>query len=69
MIEGLGILLTRATAPPPAPPMMDMAPTGAPLPQPGVSCALARLHASIMSESVFTIFLLTLLSLASRKYC
>lgn len=40
MIEGLGILLTRATAPPPAPPMMDMAPSGAPLPQPGVLCAL-----------------------------
>ena len=35
MIEGLGILLTRATAPPPAPPMMDMAPMGAPLPQAG----------------------------------
>ncbi|EIE27129.1 Tim17-domain-containing protein, partial [Coccomyxa subellipsoidea C-169] len=35
MIEGLGILLTRATAPPPAPPMMEMAPGGAPLPQPG----------------------------------
>ena len=35
MIEGLGILLTRATAPPPAPPLMDMAPGGAPLPQPG----------------------------------
>ena len=35
MIEGLGILLTRATAPPPAPPLMEMAPGGAPLPQPG----------------------------------
>ncbi|KAK9807972.1 hypothetical protein WJX73_009022 [Symbiochloris irregularis] len=42
MIEGLGILLTRATAPPPAPPMMDMpggmpgAPAvGGPLPVPG----------------------------------
>lgn len=35
MIEGLGILLTRATAPPPAPPMMEMAPGGAPLPQQG----------------------------------
>lgn len=29
MIEGLGILLTRATAPPPAPPMIDM-PAGMP---------------------------------------
>lgn len=33
MIEGLGILLTRMTAPPPAPPMMEM-PPGA-MPQPG----------------------------------
>ncbi len=41
MIEGLGILLTRATAPPPAPPMMDMAPSGAPLPQPGVPSAMS----------------------------
>lgn len=30
MIEGLGILLTKMTAPPPAPPMINMSPAGAP---------------------------------------
>lgn len=30
MIEGVGILLTKATAPPPAPPMVDMGPQGMP---------------------------------------
>ena len=44
MIEGLGILLTRATAPPPAPPMMDMAPGGAPLPQQGECSPLRGLE-------------------------
>ena len=32
MIEGLGILLTKMTAPPPAPPMINMSPAGAPSP-------------------------------------
>jgi len=39
MIEGLGILLTRMTAPPPAPPMMEMA--GAPAPGTGLADAAA----------------------------
>jgi len=36
MIEGLGILLTRMTAPPPAPPMLDVPPVAAPAPGPAV---------------------------------
>jgi import inner membrane translocase subunit TIM17 len=37
MIEGLGILLTKMTAPPPAPPMLDVAPpaSSASIPSPG----------------------------------
>ena len=37
MIEGLGILLTKMTAPPPAPPMLDVAPpvSNASIPSPG----------------------------------
>ena len=53
MIEGLGILLTRATAPPPAPPMMDMAPGGAPLPQPGGHLPQLALHVLHADRAAF----------------
>lgn len=72
MIEGLGILLTRATAPPPAPPMMDMAPMGAPLPQPGTSLSFPspfchhNCHSGVHVRKSFWVS--TCIALTSARY-
>jgi import inner membrane translocase subunit TIM17 len=52
MIEGLGILLTRMTAPPPAPPMLDVPPV-APAPAP-VSVAVPDVGGSGGAEAAST---------------
>ena len=46
MIEGLGIMLTRMTAPMPAPPMMEMAP------QPGAPSGAKRFWACMRQLSM-----------------